>query len=49
VDAAARFWSQALGREVVGSDEPGYRTLEQRFCMVNPQRGPLPADANQWP
>jgi predicted enzyme related to lactoylglutathione lyase len=21
----------------------------QRFCIVNPQRGPLPDDANQWP
>src|SRR4051794_35694259 len=28
VDDAARFWSRALGREVVGSDEPGYCTLE---------------------
>ncbi|HET7784822.1 MAG TPA: VOC family protein [Myxococcales bacterium] len=106
VDAAARFWSGALGREVVGIDEPGYRSLRagpseplllvqqvthegrihldieaddleaearrlealgarrvafvkrwwvmeaptgQRFCIVNPQRGPLAADANQWP
>lgn len=21
----------------------------QRFCIVNPQRGPLGSDANQWP
>jgi predicted enzyme related to lactoylglutathione lyase len=106
VDAAARFWSQALGREVAGIDEPGYRALRsgpgeplllvqqvthegrihldieaddleaearrlealgarrvafvkrwwvmeaptgQRFCIVNPQRGPLAAGANQWP
>src|SRR3954470_12325394 len=21
----------------------------QRFCIVNPQRGPLPDDSNQWP
>jgi predicted enzyme related to lactoylglutathione lyase len=106
LDGAARFWSQALGREVVAADEPGYRTLSssreeplllvqqvthegrihldieaddleaeakrleslgarrvafvkrwwvmeaptgQRFCIVNPQRGPLPADASEWP
>jgi predicted enzyme related to lactoylglutathione lyase len=109
VDAATRFWSEALGRAVVPADDPemeNYRVLEaggsepillvqkvdhesrihldieaddleaearrlealgakrvafvkrwwvmeaptgQRFCIVNPQRGPLPADARQWP
>lgn len=109
VDAATRFWSEALGRAVVPDDGPdmeNYRVLEakrsepillvqkvghesrihldieaddleaearrlealgakrvafvkrwwvmeaptgQRFCIVNPQRGPLPADARQWP
>jgi hypothetical protein len=108
VDAAARFWSAALGREVQPQsvDESGYRELEtapsepillvqqvphesrihldiesddleaevkrlealgarrigfvkrwwvleaptgQRFCVVNPQRGPLRDRANQWP
>ncbi|SRR5581483_2751272 len=108
VDAAARFWSAALGRKLkpeAGGD-PLYRELEgtaaepillvqqvphesrihldiesddleaevkrleslgakrigfvkrwwvleaptgQRFCVVNPQRGPLPSHANQWP
>ncbi len=109
VDAAARFWSEALGRPLVATDEAdmdNYRVLRskrseplllvqkvahqsrihldieaddleaeakrlealgakrvafvkrwwvmeaptgQRFCIVNPQRGPLPADANEWP
>lgn len=108
VDAAARFWSRALGREVVpptpdsgdyreltaSAEEPllliqkvehpsrihldieaddleaEVRRLEalgakrigfvkrwwvmeaptgQRFCVVNPQRGPLEGRANEWP
>jgi predicted enzyme related to lactoylglutathione lyase len=109
VDAAARFWSEALGRPLVPTDDAdmdNYRVLHakrseplllvqkvdhqsrihldieaddleaeakrlealgakriafvkrwwvmeaptgQRFCIVNPQRGPLPADANEWP
>jgi predicted enzyme related to lactoylglutathione lyase len=108
VEAAARFWSAALGRKVKPDsvDEPGYRELEsagaepmllvqqvphesrihldiesddleaevkrleslgakrigfvkrwwvleaptgQRFCVVNPQRGPLRDRANEWP
>jgi Glyoxalase-like domain len=104
VDEAARFWSGALGRPIVGQedqyrqlearpDEPmllvqqvdhpsrihldieaddleaeakrleklGARRVEyvkrwwvmeaptgQRFCIVNPQRGPLTDRANQW-
>ncbi len=107
VDAAAKFWSAALGREVVPEsvDDGGYRELRtqreepmllvqkvehggrihldieaddleaevarlealgakrigfvkrwwvmeaptgQRFCVVNPQRGPLADGANQW-
>jgi Glyoxalase-like domain len=104
VDEAARFWSAALGRPVVGQEDE-YRTLEssaaepillvqkvdhpsrihldiesddmeaevkrleglgarrvayvkrwwimeaptgQRFCVVNPQRGPLDGRANEW-
>jgi hypothetical protein len=104
VDEAARFWSAALGRRIVGQEDQ-YRTLEssadepillvqkvdhesrihldiesddveaevkrlealgarriayvkrwwvmeaptgQRFCIVNPQRGPLNDRANQW-
>lgn len=108
VDAAARFWSRALGREVVPPtpDSGDYRELTasaeelplllqkvehpsrihldieaddleaevrrlealgakrigfvkrwwvmeaptgQRFCVVNPQRGPLEGRANEWP
>ena len=108
VDAAARFWSRALGREVLPvTPESGFyrelaattaepqvliqkvdhpsrihldieaddleaevRRLEalgakrvefrkrwwvleaptgQRFCVVNPQRGPLEGRANEWP
>jgi predicted enzyme related to lactoylglutathione lyase len=108
VDAAARFWSAALGRKVKAESvgEPGYRELEsgdaepmllvqqvphesrihldiesddleaevkrlealgakrvgfvkrwwvleaptgQRFCVLNPQRGPLRERANEWP
>jgi predicted enzyme related to lactoylglutathione lyase len=108
VDAAAAFWSKALGRAVVNVDptDPGYRELAasegepmvlvqrvehdsrihldieaddleaeaarlealgarrvafvkrwwvmeaptgQRFCIVNPQRGPLAGKANEWP
>jgi hypothetical protein len=107
-DAAARFWSAALGRAVKppSVEDPGYRELEtgasepillvqevphesrihldiesddleaevkrlealgakrigfvkrwwvleaptgQRFCVVNPQRGPLRGRANEWP
>jgi hypothetical protein len=104
VDEAARFWSAALGRPIVGqedqyrqleakADEPmllvqqvdhpsrihldieaddleaevkrleklGARRVEyvkrwwvmeaptgQRFCIVNPQRGPLAGRANEW-
>jgi len=104
VDEAARFWSAALGRQIVGQEDQ-YRMLEarpdeamllvqqvdhpsrihldiesddleaevkrlenlgarrlahvkrwwvmeaptgQRFCVVNPQRGPLAGRANQW-
>jgi len=105
--AAAKFWSDALGRRVKDTvDEPGYLELEtresepillvqrvdhesrihldieaddleaevkrlealgakrigfvkrwwvmeaptgQRFCVVNPQRGPLQGRANEWP
>jgi hypothetical protein len=104
VDEAARFWSAALGRRIVGQEDQ-YRMLEarpdeamllvqqvdhpsrihldiesddleaevkrlenlgarrlahvkrwwvmeaptgQRFCVVNPQRGPLAGRANQW-
>ena len=109
VDAAARFWSAALGRKLkpeAVDESGGYRELEtsrseaillvqrvshesrihldiesddleaevkrlealgarrigfvrrwwvmeaptgQRFCVVNPQRGPLQEGANQWP
>ncbi len=108
LDAAARFWSAALGRErePVSPATPNYRSLAvretepvvllqkvehesrvhidvetddveaevarlealgarrvakvrtwwvleapsgQRFCVVRPQRGPLGADANEWP
>jgi predicted enzyme related to lactoylglutathione lyase len=107
VDAAARFWSAALGRKVKDTvDDPGYLELEakeseptllvqrvdhesrihldieaddleaevkrlealgakriafvkrwwvldaptgQRFCVINPQRGPLQGRANEWP
>ncbi|HYG67202.1 MAG TPA: VOC family protein [Anaeromyxobacteraceae bacterium] len=108
VDAAARFWSRALGREVLPAtaesgdyrelaattEEPqvliqkvdhpsrihldieaddleaevrrlealGAKRVEfrkrwwvleaptgQRFCVVNPQRGPLEGRANEWP
>ena len=108
VDAAARFWSAALGRKAkpLPGDDSGYRELEtapseplllvqqvphesrihldiesddleaevkrlealgakrigfvkrwwvleaptgQRFCVVNPQRGPLRDRANEWP
>ena len=107
VEAAARFWSAALGRKVMNTqNEPGYLELEsresepivlvqsvdhdsrihldiesddleaevrrlealgakrvgfvkrwwvlqaptgQRFCVVNPQRGPLQGRANEWP
>ena len=108
VDAAAEFWSQALGRPVVHADpsDPSYRELAahegepmvlvqkvdhdsrihldieaddleaeatrlealgarrvafvkrwwvmeaptgQRFCIVNPQRGPLAGKGNEWP
>jgi hypothetical protein len=108
VDAAARFWSAALGRAVKAEsvDGSGYRELEtagaepillvqqvphesrihldiesddleaevkrlealgakrvgflkrwwvleaptgQRFCVVNPQRGPLEGRAREWP
>jgi catechol 2,3-dioxygenase-like lactoylglutathione lyase family enzyme len=111
VDAAAEFWSKALGRPVVAADpgrplDPLYRELAaqpsepmilvqkvehegrihldieaddleaeaarlealgarriafvkrwwvmeaptgQRFCIVNPQRGPLAGDAGEWP
>jgi hypothetical protein len=108
VDAAARFWSAALGRRMKAEADldPLYRELEgtadepillvqqvphesrihldiesddleaevkrlealgakrvgfvkrwwvleaptgQRFCVVNPQRGPLRARANEWP
>lgn len=106
VDAAARFWSAALGRALKPPSEPGYRELQtteaepillvqqvphdsrihldiesddleaevkrleglgakrigfvkrwwvleaptgQRFCVVNPQRGPLRDGANAWP
>src|SRR5579859_1850221 len=107
VDAAARFWSAALGREVKPADpnDPNYRELAsskeeamvllqevehdsrihldiesddleaevkrlealgakragfvkgwwvmeaptgQRFCVVNPQRGPLGERSNRW-
>jgi catechol 2,3-dioxygenase-like lactoylglutathione lyase family enzyme len=108
VDAAARFWSRALGRELVppAPDAGNYRELTvsaeepqvliqkvehpsrihldieaddleaevrrlealgakrvefvkrwwvmeaptgQRFCVVNPQRGPLEGCGNEWP
>jgi catechol 2,3-dioxygenase-like lactoylglutathione lyase family enzyme len=108
VDAAARFWSRALGRELVppAPDAGNYRELTvsaeepqvliqkvehpsrihldieaddleaevrrlealgakrvefvkrwwvmeaptgQRFCVVNPQRGPLEGRSNEWP
>lgn len=108
LDAAARFWSAAFGREVepVQAEDANYRALKvraeepmmllqkvdhesrvhldvesddveaevarlealgarrvakiktwwvleapsgQRFCVVRPQRGPLGADANEWP
>lgn len=108
LEAAATFWSRALGRSahVQPDNDPLYRELEtqkgepmvliqkvshesrihldiesddleaeakrlealgakrvgfvkrwwvmeaptgQRFCIVNPQRGPLGDDANQWP
>jgi hypothetical protein len=108
VEAAARFWSAALGRKIYKTpdDDPGYRVLKsradeplllvqkvehesrihldieaddleaevarleqlgakkvafvkrwwvmeaptgQRFCVVQPQRGPLGDDANRWP
>ncbi len=108
LDACARFWSGALGRELEdpSADSPSYRGLKtrdnepimvlqkvdhdsrvhldiesddveaeatrlerlgakrvakvwswwvmeapsgHRFCVVRPQRGPLGADANEWP
>jgi catechol 2,3-dioxygenase-like lactoylglutathione lyase family enzyme len=108
VDAAARFWSRALGRELVppAPDAGNYRELTvsaeepqvliqkvehpsrihldieaddleaevrrlealgakrvefvkrwwvmeaptgQRFCVVNPQRGPIEGRSNEWP
>jgi predicted enzyme related to lactoylglutathione lyase len=108
LDAAARFWSAALGREAKPDkdDDPNYRELAhdsdepillvqkvehegrvhldieaddldaeaarlealgakkiafvkrwwvmeaptgQRFCIINPQRGPLEKRANSWP
>jgi predicted enzyme related to lactoylglutathione lyase len=108
LDAAAEFWSRALGRRAskLDPDEAGYRMLSarrdepmllvqqvthpsrihldieaddleaearrlealgakriefvkrwwvmeaptgQRFCIVNPQRGPIGADGNEWP
>jgi hypothetical protein len=106
VDAAARFWSAALGRALRPPSESGYRELQttaaepillvqqvphdsrihldiesddleeevkrlealgakrigfvkrwwvleaptgQRFCVVNPQRGPLRDGASAWP
>jgi predicted enzyme related to lactoylglutathione lyase len=107
LDAAARFWSAALGRKLKNAvEDPGYLELEakeseptllvqsvdhesrihldieaddleaevkrlealgakriafvkrwwvleaptgQRFCVVNPQRGPLQGRANEWP
>ncbi|MGZ6142256.1 MAG: VOC family protein [Myxococcales bacterium] len=106
LDAAARFWSAALGRAVSTTNDSGYlelastreepqllvqrvshpsrvhldiesddleaevRRLEalgakrvgfvkcwwvleaptgQRFCVVNPQRGPLEGRVNEWP
>ena len=108
LDAAAEFWSRALGRPAsrLNPDDVGYRELRtrpnepmlllqqvthpsrihldiesddleaearrlealgakriafvkrwwvmeaptgQRFCIVNPQRGPIGADGNEWP